>query len=146
MRTSAESRWFWRQDAAARLGAWFLDSGIHDIEAAGGDVRTDAYLIDPNQAELGIKRRGTGPGAEIKGLISLLGSGCHAVPFLAPIELWAKWFSDTLTLEGLPLLLVRKRRWLRQFDTRGTAIRQIAVNRLDGDVGRRCGANSTWPL
>jgi hypothetical protein len=128
MKTSAESRWFWRADPAAALGQWFIDSGIHDIEAAGGDIRTDAYLADANQAELGIKRRGTGRGIEIKGLVSLLGTGCDVAPFQGPIELWTKWFCDTLRLDGAPLILVRKRRWLRQFDTSGAAPRQIALN------------------
>jgi hypothetical protein len=128
MKTSAESRWFWRRDAAAALGQWFMDGKIHGTEPAGGDTRTDAYLAGANQAELGIKRRGTGPGVEIKGLVSLLGSGCDVPPFQGAIELWTKWFCDSLTLDGLPLIEVRKRRWLRQFDTSTPAPRQINLN------------------
>lgn len=136
MKTSAESRWFWRKDAAAALRQWFIDSNLHDIEPAGGDIRTDAYLADANQVELGIKRRGTGPGVEIKGLVSLLGSGCDVPPFQGPIELWTKWFCDTLTLEGAPLILVRKRRWLRQFDASRSALRQISLNA--GELKQGC--------
>jgi hypothetical protein len=128
MKTSAECRWFWRKDAAAALGDWFVDSDIHDIRASGGDTRTDHYLADANQAELGIKRRGTDRGVEIKGLVSLLGAECLAPPFEGPIELWTKWVSDTLTLNAVPLIPLRKRRWLRQFDTSESALCQTTLN------------------
>ena len=117
MRTTAECRWFWRKTDAAPLRQWFFDRDVHGFEAAGGNVRTDAYLADVNQAELGIKRRGSGKGAEIKGLVSILGNGCHEAPFEGPIELWTKWVSNVLTLTEALLILVRKRRWSRQFDT-----------------------------
>ena len=44
MRTTAECRWFWRKTDAAPLRRWFLDDNVHGCEAAGGNVRTDAYL------------------------------------------------------------------------------------------------------
>ena len=44
METTAEIRWFWRNEAAALLGRRFIDGDIHGCDAAGGDVRTDVYL------------------------------------------------------------------------------------------------------
>jgi hypothetical protein len=126
MRTTAERRWFWGKTEADPLRRWFLDSDVHHCEAVGGDVRTDTYLADVNQAELGIKLRGSGVGVEIKGLVSVLDDGCHEAPFDSPIELWTKWASDVLSLTHAPLILVRKRRWLRKFDTIGVEVTRDA--------------------
>ena len=41
MEPTAEIRWFWRKEAVALLGRWFIDGDIHGCGAAGGDVRTD---------------------------------------------------------------------------------------------------------
>jgi len=125
MQTTAECRWFWRQTEAGPLGRWFLDGDVHGCEAVGGDARSDAYLADVTQAELGIKLRGSGPGVEIKGLVSVLDNGCHDAPFEGPIELWTKWVSNVLTLAQSPLISVRKRRWLRKFDTIDATVLEI---------------------
>jgi hypothetical protein len=128
MQTTAERRWFWRETEAAPLRRWFLDGDVHKCKAVGGDVRTDAYLADVNQAELGIKLRGSGTGVEIKGLVSVLDNGCHDPPFEGPTELWTRWVSNVLTLTEAPLILVRKRRWLRKFDTVGVTALEVTRN------------------
>ena len=66
MLVSAELRWFWRGGVPAAVDAWFWK---REIPAGGGNVRTDEYLVDRSQIELGLKKRGTKPGIEIKGLV-----------------------------------------------------------------------------
>jgi hypothetical protein len=108
MQISAEIRWFWGDSdpTPASLEAWFLESGVHGC-----------------QSELGIKRRGNKRGVEVKGLITNSLSHLTDAPFNGPIELWTKWTSEPLSellnsAEAL-LLLTKKQRWLRKFDTAG---------------------------
>lgn len=135
MKTSAECRWFWRTTAVAALGQWFIDGDGHECTARGGDPEPMRIWPMTSQEEPGIKHRGTGRGVEIKGLVSVLDSGCQKAPFHGPIELWTKWFSDALTLHGIPLIWVRKRRWLRQFDTTGAEVREVTLNARQPDQG-----------
>jgi hypothetical protein len=55
MEVSAEIRWFWQGAGPAGLQGWFNLAEFHDCAAGGGGMRTDAYLSEPQQAELGIK-------------------------------------------------------------------------------------------
>src|SRR5262245_44954616 len=59
MQVSAETRWFWSESVDA-FREWFGGSAAHGGKEAGGGAasRTDEYLRDPKQAELGIKKRG----------------------------------------------------------------------------------------
>jgi hypothetical protein len=54
----------------------------------GGLLRLDEYLSDPNQCELGIKRRGGKKGVEVKGLVTHAEQQLAAGPFVGPIEIW----------------------------------------------------------
>jgi len=125
METTAEIRWFWRKEAAVALGRWFIDGDIHGCAAAGGEVRSDVYLKDANQSELGVKRRDRGVGVEVKGLVAVLDSDCFVAPFHGPIELWGKWISGVLDVANAPQILVRKRRWLRTFDTSEAVVSEV---------------------
>ena len=123
MYVSAEIRWFWNEPPAD-LNTWFCDTTIHDCAVGGGAAREDAYFTDP-QTELGIKRRGDGD-VEIKGLVDVR-TDERVEPFVGPIEIWSKWGAESLTLSD-PLILVTKRRRVRQFDTRDQMVREIALD------------------
>jgi hypothetical protein len=58
MQVSAEIRWFWRDAPPAGLEDWFRDAGVHGCPADDEETRTDVYLREPGQVELGLKRRG----------------------------------------------------------------------------------------
>ena len=128
MEVSAEFRWFWQGAEPAALQQWFSDAELHDCAAGGGCLRTDAYLFDPQQAELGIKLRGNKTGAEVKGLVAVIAEGCRDHPFRGPIQIWSKWTSEALSLTNAALILVNKRRLLRTFDTAGPEVREIALD------------------
>ena len=123
MYVSAEIRWFWNEPPPD-LHTWFCDTTIHDCAVGGGAAREDAYFTDP-QTELGIKRRGDGD-VEIKGLVDVRTDEL-VEPFVGPIEIWSKWGAESLTLSD-PLILVTKRRRVRQFDTRDQMVREIALD------------------
>lgn len=128
MEVSAEVRWFWEDARWPRLQEWFCTEKLHGCAAGGGCPRTDAYLYDAKQGELGIKVRGSRKGVEVKGLVAIIGDGCRNSPFIGPIEIWAKWSSEALSLTDAPLVLVSKRRWLRKLDTTGVKLREIALD------------------
>lgn len=128
MQVSAEVRWFWAGRPPLGLKEWFIDSKDHGCVAGGGGTRTDYYLPERHQAELGIKRRGGGgKGIEVKGLVATAGKVARG-PFSGPIELWTKWTSTSLRLTREGAVRTRKRRWLRKFDTTGARPREIALN------------------
>ena len=85
MEVSAEICWFWQGAGPAGLQGWFNLVEFHDCAAGGGGMRTDAYLSEPQQAELGIKLRQQKTGVEIKGLVAVIANGCQDRPFLGPI-------------------------------------------------------------
>lgn len=81
MKLTAELRWFWKEKPPEGLNAWF---GAERVEP----LRTDVYLRDPSQDELGLKRRDRA--FEVKGLVAQLTS-LDEGPFGGVIELWSKW-------------------------------------------------------
>jgi len=68
MQISAEIRWFWLNAPPTGLQKWFFDPAIHGCGIGGGIERTDEYLCDATQSELGIKRRGGEPDPASKDL------------------------------------------------------------------------------
>jgi len=119
---SAEIRWFWRGSSPSGLRDWFCGTTCNHGLAAAGDPRgrSDAYLLDPNQKELGVKKRGNAKenkGVELKTLVGFGSSDIAAAPFVAPAEFWVKVNSGALNLSHLPLIAIRKVRRLRKFDT-----------------------------
>lgn len=124
MEISAEIRWFWPEACPAGLEAWFERGGS---SPGGGATRTDVYLRDPGQTELGVKQRGHEPGLELKGLIGRQEPGIDAGPLEGPIELWGKWTTAALDLAGRPTVALAKRRRLRLFDTERVEVREIPL-------------------
>ena len=126
MQNSAEVRFFW-MDGAQRVEAWF-QSGL--IKAGGGptrEPRVDVYLLDPDQPELGIKKRGTKPGVEVKGLVSIASEPIEMGQILASAELWTKWTTDSLNLDTFATIEISKTRWLRKFEIREGSLREIPL-------------------
>ena len=115
---SAEIRWFWNGHAPDSLEDWFLGTGAHPYGAGGGAFRTDKYLRQPEQTEVGLKLRGgNDEGVEVKGLISRRIGDLTLDTFAGPIEIWTKWTVKGLELDTNSLIITEKKRWLRKFDT-----------------------------
>jgi hypothetical protein len=131
MQVSAEARWFWSASAPERLEEWFCGKHPDGIAAGGGKERRDDYLRDPNQNELGIKRRGEKPGVEVKGLVSSGPTDLSLEPFVGPIEIWSKWTSEALRINPALTIVTRKLRWLRKFDTAHGSPREIEVDEYE---------------
>ena len=122
MLVSAEMRWFWPNQCPTELEKWFFDASPG---AGGGQLRRDEYLR-LNNPELGIKKRGSKPGVELKGLVSIL--RYPELMFLAPYgELWCKWTSNAMDVPGTNSIVTEKVRWLRKIDTSGTAALEIPI-------------------
>lgn len=115
MQVTAESRWFWRDRPPPGLAEWFRSEAVHGVPAGGGGVRTDVYLRERGQTELGIKRRGGRSAAEVKCLVHVAPHGLDAPPFAGPIETWTKAATGALDLRDT--IAVEKQRWMRKFDS-----------------------------
>jgi len=117
MLLSAEIRLFWFGQKPANLESWFKDAAIHKCPAAAPEERTDVYLRDPNQMELGVKTRGEKPGVEVKGLIAKPAGTLEFDAYEIPIELWSKWPSEAFGIDPERGVALHKHRWTRKFDT-----------------------------
>lgn len=126
MQISAEIRWFWRE-APAGLAEWFHSAEVHGCAAGGGSVRSDQYLRDPGQTELGIKRRGGKTGVEVKGLVAKRWEASSGAPFAGDLQLWGKWSSDEIALADGRLVATGKTRWLRKFATAGARAEEVEL-------------------
>lgn len=135
MMISAEVRWFWRAAPANGFKDWFLSAQVHPVPIGGGRQRTDDYLGDPGQTELGIKARGGKPGTEVKGLVARLPDAVPDGPFKAPGELWSKWTTNALELASGQRLSTKKTRWLRKFDTTGSTPRELRLGEDEEPIG-----------
>jgi hypothetical protein len=120
---SAELRWFWRGGLPPAVEAWFRAA---PFPPGGGRPRTDEYLVDPSQIELGVKKRGTEAGVEVKGLVGPRHT--VSVPFSGRVQIWSKWTSEALTIDRLPRVAVEKTRWLRKYDTSGPEVVEIELD------------------
>jgi hypothetical protein len=120
---SAELRWFWRDAPPAGLEAWFR-SGPYP--PGGGTPRTDEYLVDIGQLELGLKRRNAKTGVEVKGLVAVRGTS--SAPLEGRVQIWCKWTSEALTIDHLPRVAVHKTRWLRKYDTSGAGVSEVELD------------------
>jgi hypothetical protein len=138
MLLSAEVRWFHRGPSA--FSDWFRDTGIHAYPPGGGQRRTDRYLRDTAQEELGIKRRGGRRGIEVKGLVAAR-SHLSEGPFVGRVELWTKWTSEALELPDVATVLTEKARWQRKFDTCAKTPVEVELdaseNQVDGSLPDR---------
>jgi hypothetical protein len=137
---SAELRWFWRNALPDGIETWFRQ---RPIPAGGGGSRSDEYVVDARQTELGLKKRGGGTAVEIKGLVAVRGPA--PAPFDGAIQIWSKWTSDVLTIDHLPRVVVHKTRWVRKFDTSEPRLTEIELDEHErprgatvGSPGRGC--------
>jgi hypothetical protein len=118
MQLSAEIRWFWKETAPPGFKDWFCDEQTNSHKAGGGvKIRSDQYLRDTLQNELGIKLRGDKKGVEVKGLVAVISDQLAVGPFHGAIEIWTKWTTESLELPSASLVTTEKLRWLRKFDT-----------------------------
>lgn len=88
--------------------------------------RTDLYLRDAAQTELGIKRRGNKPGYEVKGIVERLAQLTDS-PFIGHAELWAKWSTERLRFNVDEMIPITKLRWIRKLDMAGTEPREVEL-------------------
>lgn len=137
MQLSAEIRWFWRDSPPPGLENWFCRADAHECPAGGGETRVDEYLRDPEQIELGIKRRAGKGGVEVKGLVAVNWNSLAVGPFVGPVEIWTKWTSEPLELTSGSLIAVEKRRWLRKFDTAAALPQEIPLDDQEQPLDRR---------
>ena len=129
MIVSAELRWFWKDALPPDVERWFR-SGDHP--PGGGTPRVDEYLVDRRQTELGVKKRGTNDGVELKGLLAL---GRQAPrPFGGRVQIWAKWISEALAIDHLPRVSITKTRWLRNYDTSGERLTEVQLDSSERPV------------
>jgi hypothetical protein len=126
MQVSAELRWFWRGAVPREIESWFRS----DLPPGGGRPREDVYLVDPAQAELGIKQRGHGQTLEVKGLVGTL-APIVSGPFAGRVELWCKWPSGALSLASLPQVATAKTRWLRKFAAGESGVREVELDEAE---------------
>lgn len=138
MQTSAEIRWFWRDEPPPGLEDWFLEAWGAAGSATPCAPRTDRYLLGPGQVELGIKSRGGTAETEIKGLVHRCRRRLAVGPFEGRVEVWNKWTLLALQLDEHAVLDVEKRRWLRSFDASG-AVATTGATRDDAAVGGAAG-------
>jgi hypothetical protein len=131
MQNSAEVRWFWRDQVSRGIESWFRSG---PFPPGGGVTRQDEYLLDLTQNELGIKSRGSKAGIELKGLVATIPKEIQVGAFTAHGQLWAKWTSLSLRLEGLPTVKVMKTRWLRKFHVKGTEVIEIRLNEAEMEL------------
>jgi hypothetical protein len=120
---SAELRWFWKGALPDGLDAWFRSGSFSPgVEAP----RSDEYVVDTRQTELGLKKRGVSRGVEIKGLIAVRGRAMP--PFDGCVQIWGKWSSETLSIDHLPRRVVHKSRWLRKYDSSGPRLVEVGLD------------------
>lgn len=150
MLLSAEVRLFWFDEKPSALETWFKDESVHHCPAGGGKLRTDVYLRDANQTELGVKTRGEKSGVEVKGLVALPGDTLEFNSCEIPLELWSKWPSQKLAFDMKAGVVFRKRRWLRMFDTTKAQPIEIALDSDEqpahGETLPQKGCNVEWTI
>ena len=142
MRLTAEIRWFWPDRPPQQFHGWFVGAGAAWTAAGSTKTRVDQYLRDPDQDSLGIKKRGRGD-VEIKGLISRRDKHLDFAGCTSPIELWAKWASRTLDLDG-PAIHTRGKEALEaSFSVHAGAISELATSSepVSSPIGIRCRAH-----
>ncbi len=148
---SAEIRLFWFDAKPAALEHWFLEGPAH-LWAPVFEERTDVYLADEDQDELGLKTRGEKPGIEVKGLIAVPGRTVEFNSREILIELWSKWSSKRLSFDPAKGVELDKRRWTRKFDTGGAqpieipeGLPKLGCN-VEWTIVQRSSGETCWTL
>lgn len=123
MQVSAEMRWFWREQCPADLEGWFFRL----LPKAGGGVPRHDEYVPQDCCELGVKKRGSKVGLEVKGLIGTLRSP-EILAFGAPYaELWCKWRVNDFPVDKSKSVVIEKFRWIRKLDTSDRTVREIPL-------------------
>ncbi len=127
----------------AELRLWWpsAPAGLERLFDGQAEQRTDMYLLDPDQEEVGIKLRSDGgepPRTQIKLLVARLASAGRR-----PVELWTKANSSCLTLKGLPTVGVHKRRRLLRFRTDSGRAEDLGQSAEGQDPGEGCDVELT---
>jgi hypothetical protein len=135
MLVSAEIRWFWPDSPPDGLESWFR-AGTFPPGGGNPPPRLDEYLVDPGQCELGLKKRGEKKGIEVKGLVTTSVQPVQIGPITARIQVWTKWTSESLRLDGMTTVGTYKLRWLRKFDTTGPTIRELVLGKDEALVNK----------
>jgi hypothetical protein len=133
MQNSAEIRWFWPSPLLEGVESWFRSA---PFAPGGGKPRLDVYLVDPAQLELGIKKRGDKGGIEVKGLVGRFSSAFRIGTLVARGDLWTKWNSPALKLDGLMTQNANKIRWLRKFVVTDASVREIQLREDETPLNR----------
>lgn len=100
---TAEIRWWWQDQDRTPLGAW-LFQGVEPLK----DFRTDIYLADAEQTDIGVKRRNR-EAVEVKMLYGLPDISLPE-PMTGQAELWVKAESVALPLGEENTVAVGKQR------------------------------------
>jgi len=120
MKSSAEVRWFYKQELPLGVKDWFCGSRLCKEEAA----RTDHYLVLPGSNEVGVKVR-DGRKLEIKARTRMpLSLSLATGASVGRQDEWVKWSHEDSYVAGRLAALegsspewvqVAKQRWLREF-------------------------------
>lgn len=135
MEISAEVRLWWPASQGDRLTIWFAE--LSDIDPggslslepgnAGADPRTDVYLCDPAQPDVGVKIRSVWTPheeVEIKSLIDVRN------PELAfgPVTIWVKSGARGLQLDPSRTVATSKFRSLRRYAWDGELLNEVTLD------------------
>jgi hypothetical protein len=104
------------------LERWFF---YPSPPAGGGKLRCDEYMTS-NSRELGIKKRGSKAGLEVKGLLGTF-SDAELVRWAPHCELWCKWSLNDLVLNSSKVLVTKKMRWARKLDTSRASVVEVPL-------------------
>jgi hypothetical protein len=113
---------FW-SGAASDVKNWFCAIEPGFAPGGGVRVRTDDYVFDVTQSELGIRKRDKA-GVEVKALVEICADNVDILPFAGAVEIWTKVAARTLNLESAPLVAIRScdgcgnLTWMAHFLTR----------------------------
>lgn len=121
MQVSAEVRWFRQGPPSPEVVAWFERS---TMKVVGFSARPDEYARNTS-AELGVKKRGTKPGVEIKTLVARqqVALAAGSIDF----EFWVKTSWDAFGVNTVPKVLLEKKRRLRKFAFAGGSVTEIQM-------------------
>lgn len=128
MQVSAEARLWWQDEYQDALEYWFTKLSSYPPGGALSNYRTDIYLRDPQQVELGIKVREADSPNELVEVKSLVESLSNEGKF-GPVTIWTKASSAVLTLHEFPKIATLKQRRLRKFGWDGVDLKEIELNK-----------------
>lgn len=134
MDRSAEARLWWQSDDRSDVEDWF--EGLSTVLPGGPGrlqrptilaERTDVYLQDSAQTELGVKLRHAGEDRERLEVKSLVVVHQDAPP-LGPVSLWVKSSSNALRLDPGTTISTYKSRRLRKYEWLGASLTEIELD------------------